>query len=177
MKSKTRKTIGAVALIGALAAGGAAFTAGNPLADQTQSYSSAHINGALASSLTFQYSADGSYVTQATVVLAGNESSTGSDAPYLIKAGFTGTGPFLNGTLTGAPGPTPSDDLGTVCDAATGTTTIVYASPNTTVTCDLTASGPADAGWATGLGYLTQQSSQFNLLVTGENTDTLTGTP
>jgi hypothetical protein len=177
MQRKTRRIIGAVALIGALAAGGAAFTAGNPLADQTQSYSSANITGAQASNLSFTYSADGSYVTSATVTLHGNVGNelagvavplnAGADAPYTIKAGFTGTGPYIGSPPAPVSG-NPGDDLGSTCQTAT------YSSPNTIVTCDFTQSGPTDSGYLAGSGYLTQQTGQFNLLVTG--TDTTGGT-
>jgi hypothetical protein len=139
MQRRTRRIIGAVALIAALAAGGAAFTAGNTLPDQTQSYSSAHITGADASALAFTYSGDGSKVTGATVSLLGDVSATGLDQPYVIKAGFT------DGT--------PGDALGTTC------TTGTFASGSTPVTCDFTG--------ISGGGYTTMNTSQFNMLVTG----------
>jgi hypothetical protein len=139
MQRRTRRIIGAVALIAALAAGAAAFTAGNVIPDQTQSYSSAHITGANASSLAFTYSSDGSKVTGATVTLQGDVSATGPDQPYVIKAGFT------DGT--------PADALGTTCTAGT------YASPSTPVTCDFTG--------VSGGGYTTMNTTQFNMLVTG----------
>ncbi len=165
MHFKTRRVIASVVVIGAVAAGGAAFTAGNTIVPQTVSYSSGVIDGAQVVSLQYEYSSDGSHITSAAVTLAGNESTSGPDAPYVIEAGFTD-------------GSTNNEDaLGTHCDA----TGAAYNSTagTTLVNCDFTA-GPyvadtdVDSVFTAGSGsivtpngYPTIPTTRFNLLVTG----------
>ena len=98
MRFKNRRALAAVAVIGAIAAGGAADTAGSGFATvPAASYSGTTIQGATASALSFEYSNDGTLITKADVVLNGDYTiaGLGVGSPYTIKAGFgidTGTG-------------------------------------------------------------------------------------
>lgn len=85
MQRKTRRLIVAVALIGALAAGGAAYTAGNSLPDQTVGYYNQNIVGTTASSVTYNTSADGTTIDSVDVVVTSDISTK------VIKAGFNDT--------------------------------------------------------------------------------------
>jgi hypothetical protein len=82
MQRKTRRLIIAVALIGALAAGGAAYTAGNNVADQTVGYYAQNIVGTTANSVTYNISADGTTINSVDVVVTSDISGK------VIKAGF-----------------------------------------------------------------------------------------
>ncbi len=91
MHFRTRRIIASVAVIGAVAAGGAAYTAGSGFGSQPAvSYAGTVIEGANATALQFQYSNDGSVVTEADLFLAGDYSalSPNQGAPYTIRAGF-----------------------------------------------------------------------------------------
>jgi hypothetical protein len=74
--------IGAIAVIAALAAGGAAFTASNTLPASVAGYGSSTISGATATSLDYTLNGDGSQIT------AANLTFTGDLTGRTVKAGF-----------------------------------------------------------------------------------------
>jgi hypothetical protein len=76
--------VAVVVLIGAIAAGGAAFTAGNTIPNTTAGYGTSTISGATADSLDYTYSADGTTITQEDLVLHGDLTAD------VVKAGFNG---------------------------------------------------------------------------------------
>jgi hypothetical protein len=104
----SRRMVAVVVLIGAIAAGGAAFTASNTIPATTAGYGSSTISGATADSLDYTYSADGTSITQEDLVLHGDLTAD------VVKAGFNG------GSLTAC----------TVASAVDG-------SGNTPVTCTI----------------------------------------
>jgi hypothetical protein len=72
--SKTRKFLGAAALVGVLAAGGAALTASNslPAADVTKGYGSQTISGVTAESVTYNTNVAKDTITSVGLVLTGD---------------------------------------------------------------------------------------------------------
>jgi hypothetical protein len=82
MKRKPLSVLVALVVVGALAAGGAAFTASNTIPDTTMGFGTSNITGATATSLTYTRSADGSTITAATLVFTGNLSTN------TVQAGF-----------------------------------------------------------------------------------------
>jgi hypothetical protein len=82
MRNKPRSIVAGLVVIGALAAGGAAFTAGNVIPDTVMGFGTSNITGATATSLTYTRSADGSTITDATLVF------TGDIHLKMVQAGF-----------------------------------------------------------------------------------------
>ncbi|MEA2219850.1 MAG: hypothetical protein QOJ35_2476 [Solirubrobacteraceae bacterium] len=72
MRFKTSRIVASIAVIGAVAAGGAAFTASNTLPDTVAGYGSSTISGATVSSLSYVRSSDGATITAANLVIAGD---------------------------------------------------------------------------------------------------------
>jgi hypothetical protein len=100
MQRKTKKIVLALVVIGVVAAGGAAFTAGNTLPDHAVGYGSAAVSGADATSIHHFLSADGMTVTSTVMTLTG----TLADAP-IVTAGFGIDGVALQACVaTGASG-------------------------------------------------------------------------
>jgi hypothetical protein len=82
MKGKTKKIILAVAVIGAIAAGGAAFTAANTVPDSVAGYGTSVVSGADATSVLHTLSADGTHIVATDLVLTGDHSAD------TVSAGF-----------------------------------------------------------------------------------------
>jgi hypothetical protein len=82
MSGKTKKIVAAVAVIGAIAAGGAAFTASNTVPASVAGYGTSNISGATATSLHYTLSANGTTITAADLVFDGDQTNA------TIKAGF-----------------------------------------------------------------------------------------
>jgi hypothetical protein len=78
----TKKIVASLVAVGALAAGGTAFTASNTLPDKVVGYGTADISGATASALTFDVSADGATITGADLVFDGDQTGR------VVKAAF-----------------------------------------------------------------------------------------
>ncbi len=96
MQRRTRRIIGAIALIAALAAGGAAFTASNTLpATDTAGYGNISVTGADVSDIQNTLSTDGQNITEVTLTFA---SAIPSNAA--VTAGF---GPTANTAPTTLP--------------------------------------------------------------------------
>jgi hypothetical protein len=82
MRRNTKKIVAGVAAIAALAAGGAAFTASNTVADSVAGYGTSNITGATATSIKYTLSADGTQINSAAIVFDGDVSTR------TIAAGF-----------------------------------------------------------------------------------------
>jgi hypothetical protein len=105
---KLGKAVGAIAIAGAIAASGSAFTGSNTLpADVTRGYGEQQITGVTANSVTYTLDAAKENITQVVVVLAGNttsntiEMSFGSDVPAPCLdtvGGVTNPGVFATNT-------------------------------------------------------------------------------
>jgi hypothetical protein len=92
MKGKTKKIVLAVAVIGAIAAGGAAFTAANTVPDSVAGYGTSTVSGADATSVLHTLSADGTHITATDLVLTGDHSAD------TVKASFGADNPVACGT-------------------------------------------------------------------------------
>ena len=99
--NKPTRVVAAIAVIGAVAAGGAAFTASNTVPASVAGYGVSTVTGGVVDSLTYGFSTDGSNVTSATVVFEGN---TSTDTAQIGFNGTTGTAVALETCNAGAPG-------------------------------------------------------------------------
>jgi hypothetical protein len=108
MHRKPRTILLGLVVVGALAAGGAAFTAANTIPDTTMGFGTSHITGATATSLTYTRSADGSTITAATLVFTGDVSAN------TVEAGFN-----ANGLETCAAGTFAAGSTTVVCTMGT----------------------------------------------------------
>src|SRR5579875_1086027 len=95
---KTTRIAAAVAVIGAVAAGGAAFTASNTVPNTTAGYGTSTITGGTVLSLNYTLSGDGTSITTATIVFQGN--TTTDTAAIAFDSGSQTT--CGAGTLDGA---------------------------------------------------------------------------
>jgi hypothetical protein len=82
MQRKTRRIIAAVTVIGALAAGGAAFTAANTVPDTIAGYGTSTISGATATDIAYTLSANGTQINAAAITFSGDQTG------HVVKAGF-----------------------------------------------------------------------------------------
>lgn len=119
MQRKTKRLIGAVALIAALAAGGAAYTASNTLSTSVAGYGNVSVTGDNVTDISNVLSADGQNIDTVNLTFA-----TAVLANQTVTAGF---GPTAGTAPTTLP---------TTCLPVGGT----Y--PNTAFTCDFTGAAP-----------------------------------
>lgn len=82
MKRRTKRIIGAIVVIAAIAAGGAAFTAGNTVPDTVAGYGTSNITGATVTALHYTLNADGTQITDAALTFHGDQTHN------VVKAGF-----------------------------------------------------------------------------------------
>lgn len=122
MKRKPLSILAGLAVVGAVAAGSAAFTASNTIPDTTMGFGTSHITGATATSLTYTRSADGSTITAATLVFTGD--LTGNT----VMAGFN-----ANALDTCATGTLAAGDTTVVCTMSTPEPTAGATTFNVTV--------------------------------------------
>jgi hypothetical protein len=149
MRFTTRRTLAAVAVIGAVAAGGAAYTAGSGFGSvPTSSYAGTTIAGAATSALTFDYSNDGSHILAANFTLtpANFTDNYADGATYEIQAGFgIDSSPDGNPGETGLQASTDTANDPTnpcVATAVPATGPVTNLNPNTTtVTCSFASPG------------------------------------
>ena len=71
-RTASQADIASVAVIGAVAAGGAAFTASNAVPSSVAGYGTASVTGGTVTSLTYGLSTDGSLIDTATIVFDGD---------------------------------------------------------------------------------------------------------
>jgi hypothetical protein len=91
----------ALVAVGALVAGGAAYTASNTIPDTVMGFGTSNITGATATSLTYTRSPDGSTITAATLVFTGNISANTVQAGFNANALDTcAAGSFAAGNTT-----------------------------------------------------------------------------
>jgi hypothetical protein len=82
MKGKTKKIVLAVAVIGAIAAGGAAFTAANTVPDSVAGYGTSTVTGTTVSAIHHNLDVSGTTITDTDMVLLGDMTAK------TIHAGF-----------------------------------------------------------------------------------------
>lgn len=78
----SRRMVAVLVVIGAIAAGGAAFTASNVVPNTTAGYGTSTITGATATDIAYTLNADGTEITDATITFTGDLSND------TVKAGF-----------------------------------------------------------------------------------------
>jgi hypothetical protein len=78
----SRRMVAVLVVIGAIAAGGAAFTAANTLPPSTAGYGSSTVSGATATDIVYGLSTDGTQINSATITFTGDLSND------TVKAGF-----------------------------------------------------------------------------------------
>ncbi|HEY1712497.1 MAG TPA: hypothetical protein VGG07_06320 [Solirubrobacteraceae bacterium] len=81
----SRRMVAVLVVIGAIAAGGAAFTAANTLPPSTAGYGSSTVSGATATDIVYGLSTDGTQINSATITFTGDLSND------TVKAGFETT--------------------------------------------------------------------------------------
>jgi hypothetical protein len=108
MKRKPLSILAGLVVVGALAAGGAAFTASNTIPDTTMGFGTSNITGATATSLTYTRTPDGSAITAATLVFTGDISAN------TVQAGFN-----ANALDTCATGTVAAGNTTVVCTLTT----------------------------------------------------------
>jgi hypothetical protein len=82
MRRNTKKMIAGLAVIGALAGGGTAFTASNTVPASVAGYGTSTISGATVDSLSYTRSADGATITGEALVLSGNQTGRTVEAAF-----------------------------------------------------------------------------------------------
>jgi hypothetical protein len=82
MQRKTKRIIGAIAVIAAIAAGGAAFTASNTVPNTVAGYGTSNITGATVTALHYTLNPDGTQITDAALTIDGDQTNN------VVKAGF-----------------------------------------------------------------------------------------
>lgn len=98
--NKPTRIVAAIAVIGAVAAGGAAFTASNGTLPATVAgFSSANVTGGTVESLSYTLSGDGTTVDSATIVFLGD---TRTDSASIGFGGATQAPCTTGTTLDGA---------------------------------------------------------------------------
>lgn len=140
MQRKTKKLILALVVIGAVAAGGAAFTAANTVDPSVAGFGSATVTGANANVIHHILSADGTHILRTTMTLVGHLDDPG----LVVQAGFDG-----NDLVTcTASNPTGAGATATIDES-----------------CDWAGADGADL-----VGYDTAAASNFNVAVSGTST-------
>jgi len=74
--------VAVLVVVGAIAAGGAAFTAANTVPPTTAGYGTSSISGATATDIAYSLNGDGTQITSATITFTGDLSND------TVKAGF-----------------------------------------------------------------------------------------
>jgi hypothetical protein len=87
MQRRTKRIIGAIVVIAAIAAGGAAFTASNTVPNTVAGYGTSNISGATVTAMHYTLNADGTQITDAALTFQGDQTHN------VVKAGF-GTDPL-----------------------------------------------------------------------------------
>jgi hypothetical protein len=82
MRRNTKRMIAGLAVIGALAGGGTAFTASNTVPASVAGYGTSTISGATVDSLSYTRSADGATITGEALVLSGNQTGRTVEAAF-----------------------------------------------------------------------------------------------
>ena len=132
MKRNKKRIIAAVAVICALAAGGAAFTnsiTGSGLTGNTAGYAAVSVHGAVLSDATYTFSSNGSQITDVTLHFTGDLSGDEVKAGFSDQSGLTDCGAVTAGEVSG--GNTTVDcTLSPVETTANGTSLNVLVSNN-----------------------------------------------
>jgi hypothetical protein len=92
--------VAVVVLIGAIAAGGAAFTAANTVPNTTAGYGTSSISGATATDIKYTLSADGTKINSALITFTGDLSNDTVQAGFEASNLTTCSTPVYDGTTS-----------------------------------------------------------------------------
>jgi hypothetical protein len=96
----SRRMVAVVVVIGAIAAGGAAFTASNTVPDTTAGYGTSHITGATATDIAYTLSADGTAINSVLITFTGDLSNDTVQAGFEANSLTTCSAPVYDGTTS-----------------------------------------------------------------------------
>ena len=96
----SRRMLVVVVLVGAIAAGGAAFTASNSVSDSVAGYGTSSISGATATDIHYTLSADGTEINSALITFTGDLSSDTVQAGFESNNLTTCSVPVYNGSTS-----------------------------------------------------------------------------
>lgn len=98
MRFKTTRIVAAIAVIGAVAAGGAAFTAGTGQpTTQAVGYGATTVTGGEITGITYQLSADGTTITTVTLTTTEDLLTANNGASATVLLDFNGSNHFGTG--------------------------------------------------------------------------------
>ena len=96
----SRRMVAVLVVIGAIAAGGAAFTASNTVPDTTAGYGTSHITGATATDIKYTLSADGTDINSVLITFTGDLSNDTVQAGFESSSLTTCSAPVYDGTTS-----------------------------------------------------------------------------
>jgi hypothetical protein len=96
----SRRMVAVLVVIGAIAAGGAAFTASNTVPDTTAGYGTSHITGATATDIKYTLSADGTEINSVLLTFTGDLSNDTVQAGFESDNLTTCSAPVYDGTTS-----------------------------------------------------------------------------
>ena len=96
----SRRMVAVVVVIGAIAAGGAAFTASNTIQASTAGYGTSNITGATATDVHYTLNADGTEITTALITFTGDLHADTVQAGFGTDALTTCSAPVYDGTTS-----------------------------------------------------------------------------
>jgi hypothetical protein len=100
MQRISRRMVVVVVLVGAIAAGGAAFTASNTVSASVAGYGTSSISGATATDVHYTLSADGTQITTAKITFTGDLSADTVQAGFETNNLTTCSAPVYDGTTS-----------------------------------------------------------------------------
>ena len=96
----SRRMVAVLVVIGAIAAGGAAFTASNTVPNTTAGYGTSTITGATATDIAYTLNADGTQISGATITFTGDLSNDTVKAGFETSALTTCSTPVYDGSTS-----------------------------------------------------------------------------
>lgn len=96
----SRRMVAVLVVIGAIAAGGAAFTFANTVPPSTAGYGTSTISGATATDIVYGLSADGTQINTATITFTGDLSTDTVKAGFETSSLTTCSAPVYDGGTT-----------------------------------------------------------------------------
>lgn len=96
----SRRMVAVLIVVGAIAAGGAAFTFANTVPPSTAGYGTSTISGATATDIVYGLSADGTQINSATITFTGDLTHDTVKAGFETNSLTTCSAPVYDGTTS-----------------------------------------------------------------------------
>jgi hypothetical protein len=96
----SRRMVAVLVVIGAIAAGGAAFTASNTVSASVAGYGTSNISGATATDVHYTLNANGTQINSATITFAGDLSNDTVQAGFETNNLTTCSAPVYDGSTS-----------------------------------------------------------------------------